>query len=351
METGVAKMNTVTVASAVEPHLATTVTNNAYIRGRVGNQVHSSISIACTASVPTMVKNGIIDSGRTNPAGPQLEEEDKVDKGILGGEDNYMNLLNPSPDEHEPLLLREQRPAESPPTANGHHHHQSKPGKISLGQGSNTNNNNNNIILESEVKVQGLEVDPKGIISSEVTQQGGINSAKPEPHLTSQLIIRAPVDPALNLENKILLSDQGKSATSAPARILQAPPTGQDIGQSLHTGPCVQRAFLASVLDNSVKNQKVSPFVASENPAPENLPLHSEHPETAAHAEVPASESEVLQSSALVLQTPGLLRPQAGLSKAKRPERPCSLDLSSSCISSGEFKCSRSFGQLFSGTN
>lgn len=344
METGVAKMNTVTIASAVEPHLATTVTNNAYIRGGVGNQVHSNISTACTVSVPTTVKNGIIDSGRTNPAGPQLEEEDKEDTGILGGED-YMNLLNPSPDEHEPLLLREQRPAKSPPTANRHHHHQSKPGNIPLGQGSNTNNNNNNITLESDVKVQGLEVDPKRIISSEVTQRGGINSAKPEPHLSSQLIIRSPVDPVLNLENKILLSDQGKSATSAPAQILRAPSTGQDIGQSLHTGPCVQRALLASVPDDSVKKQKVSTFVASENSAPENLPLHSEHPETAAHTEVQALESEVLQSSALVLQTPSLLRSQAGLSKAKRPERPCSLDLSSSCISSGEFKCSWSVVQ------
>lgn len=332
-------MNKVTVASAVEPHLATTVTNNAYMRGGVGNQVHSKISIACTASVPTMVKNGNIDSGRTNPAWPQLEEEDKVDRVILGGEDNYMNLLNPSPDEHEPLLLREQPPAESPPTANGHHHHQSKPGNIQLGQGSNTNNNNN-MTLESDVNVQGLEVAPKRIISSDITQRGSINSAKPEPHLTSQLIISSPVDPALNLENRILLSDQAKRSTSAPDQILQPPPTGQNIGQSLHTVPCVQKATLASVLDDSVKNQKVSPFVASENPGPKNLSVHSEHSETPSYTEVPASESEVPQSSALVLQTPSLLQSQVGLSKAKRPERPCSLDLSSSCISSGEFKCS-----------
>lgn len=401
-------MNTVTVATAVEPHLVTTVTNNTSMRGVVGNQVHPIISNGYSAVVPTLVTNGIIDGGRTNPAGPQLEEEDKMDRGMIGGEDNCMNLLNSSPDEHEPLLQREQPPAESTPTP---HHHQSRPGNIPSGQASNSNNNNNRIALGSDVKFQGLEVDPERMIGSEVSWGGGINSAKPEP----QQISGSPTsDPVSNLENKILLSNPAKGATSGRVQILQAPPTGQDRGPGLNTGPCARRALVAlpvlapqstrspkahlvqstattlvpgcrdpdsgsasssttpasqaqepatetstssstaldaqtltpevqglkasdpetSVLGASVENQKVSPLVASENPAPENPALESQDPEIAVLTEAPASEPAALQSPALVPQTPSLLRPQ--MAKAKRPERPCSLDLSSSCISSGE---------------
>uniref|UniRef100_A0A668A5G1 receptor protein serine/threonine kinase n=1 Tax=Myripristis murdjan TaxID=586833 RepID=A0A668A5G1_9TELE len=106
VETGVAKMNTVTVAVA-EPHLVTTVTNNTGTTGgiAVGNR------------------------GRTNLAGPQVEEEEKMEGGMSGGEDSRLNLLNSSPDEHEPLLSREQPPAERdhlPHHHHHHHHHQSR---------------------------------------------------------------------------------------------------------------------------------------------------------------------------------------------------------------------------------
>lgn len=404
-------MNTVTVATAVEPHLVTTVTNNTSMRGVVGNQVHPIISNGYSAGVPTLVTNGIIDGGRTNPTGPQLEEEDKMDRGMIGGEDNCMNLLNSSPDEHEPLLQREQPPAESTPTPHQHHHHQSRPGNIPSGRVSNSNNNNNRIALGSDVKFQGLEVDPERMIGSEVSRGGGINSAKPE----TQQISGSPASyPVSNLENKILLSNPAKGATSGRVQILQAPPTGQDRGPGLYTGPCVWRALVAlpvlapqstrspkahlvqsttlvpgcrdpdsglasssttpasqaqepatktstssstaldartltpevqalkasdpeaSVLEASVENQKVSPLVASENPAPENSALESQDPEIAVITEAPATQPAALQSPALVPQTPSVLRPQMGLAKAKRPERPCSLDLSSSCISSGE---------------
>uniref|UniRef100_A0A3Q4BN85 receptor protein serine/threonine kinase n=1 Tax=Mola mola TaxID=94237 RepID=A0A3Q4BN85_MOLML len=199
VETGVAKMNTVTVATDVEPHLVTTVTNNTSMRGSVGNQVHVIMSNGYNVSVPTLVTNGIIGGGQINPAGPQLKEEEKIDRGMIEREDDCMNLLNSNPDEQEPLLRREQLPAKSTPILHQYHHH-SKPGDIPTGQGSNSNNNNNRTTLVS----------------------------------------------------------------------------------------------------------------------------------------ASASESAAVLSPALVPQNSGLLRPQIGPVKAKRPERPSSLDLSSACISSGE---------------
>uniref|UniRef100_A0A4W6BY76 receptor protein serine/threonine kinase n=1 Tax=Lates calcarifer TaxID=8187 RepID=A0A4W6BY76_LATCA len=156
VETGVAKMNTVTVAAAAEPHLVTTVTNNTSTRGS-GTTANPSITVVTrgyNAGVPTLVTNGMIGGGRTNPAGPQLEDEDKMEGGMIGGEDTHLNLLNFSPDEHEPLLRREQPPAESEPPP--HLHHQSRAGNILSGRGSNSNNNNNRManpeppVLESQ---------------------------------------------------------------------------------------------------------------------------------------------------------------------------------------------------------
>uniref|UniRef100_A0A4W6BQJ7 receptor protein serine/threonine kinase n=1 Tax=Lates calcarifer TaxID=8187 RepID=A0A4W6BQJ7_LATCA len=130
VETGVAKMNTVTVAAAAEPHLVTTVTNNTSTRGS-GTTANPSITVVTrgyNAGVPTLVTNGMI------------------------GEDTHLNLLNFSPDEHEPLLRREQPPAESEPPP--HLHHQSRAGNILSGRGSNSNNNNNRMAVGSEVKIQ-----------------------------------------------------------------------------------------------------------------------------------------------------------------------------------------------------
>uniref|UniRef100_A0A3Q4IC75 receptor protein serine/threonine kinase n=1 Tax=Neolamprologus brichardi TaxID=32507 RepID=A0A3Q4IC75_NEOBR len=82
-----------------------------------------------SAGVPTLVTNGVIGGGRTNPAGPQTEDEEgTMDGGVRGGEDSRLNLLNFSPDEHEPLLSREQLPAETlassadPPTTSDLEH-------------------------------------------------------------------------------------------------------------------------------------------------------------------------------------------------------------------------------------
>uniref|UniRef100_A0A3B5A5P1 Serine/threonine-protein kinase receptor n=1 Tax=Stegastes partitus TaxID=144197 RepID=A0A3B5A5P1_9TELE len=125
VETGVAKMNTVTVVAAAEPHLVTTVTNNTRSSAAVGKEVNTVTVVASgySAGVPTLVTNGMIGGGRTNPAGPQVEDEDKVEDAA-SREDNRLNLLNFSPDEHEPLLSREQPPAESEPLHHHHHHHE-----------------------------------------------------------------------------------------------------------------------------------------------------------------------------------------------------------------------------------
>uniref|UniRef100_A0A665TI23 receptor protein serine/threonine kinase n=1 Tax=Echeneis naucrates TaxID=173247 RepID=A0A665TI23_ECHNA len=151
VETGVAKMNKVTVITAIEPQLVTTVTNNTSTSGVVyGNrvQVITAATGSYSAGVPTLVTNGLIGGGRTNPAGPQLEEEEKLEGKKLQRED-HLNLLNFSPDEHEPLLRREQPPAESEPFP-----HQSRAADILSGRGSNANNNNN----------RGSEVKPESIL-------------------------------------------------------------------------------------------------------------------------------------------------------------------------------------------
>uniref|UniRef100_A0A3B4H9E0 receptor protein serine/threonine kinase n=1 Tax=Pundamilia nyererei TaxID=303518 RepID=A0A3B4H9E0_9CICH len=151
VETGVAKMNTVMVAMAAEPHLVTTVTNSTNVRSSAaaGREVQpiTTAGSSHSAGVPTLVTNGVIGGGRTNPAGPQTEDEEgTMDGGVRGGEDSHLNLLNFSPDEHEPLLSREQLPAESeaPPPA---HHRHSRAGSILSGRGSNSNNNNNRLPL------------------------------------------------------------------------------------------------------------------------------------------------------------------------------------------------------------
>lgn len=337
METGVAKMNTVTVATAVEPHMVTTVTNNTSTRGSVatGNRDHPIMMVAngYSAGVPTLVTNGMIGGGRTNLAGPQLEEEDKMEGGMTGGEDNHMNLLNSSPDEHEPLLRREQPPAESEPLP--HVHHQSRAGNILSGRGSNSNNNNNRIALRSNMKIQGIEVKPERMIGPEVGQGGGINSPKSERDPGRQQISGSPaIAPVSNLENRILLSGPSGGVDSVPSSA-KAP---EVLFREAPGTPVPQAQEPATETSTSSSKPLVleALTLAPENPAPETPALESQDSETTALAEASAPEPAALQSPALDPQTPVLLRPQMGPAKSKRPERPCSLDLSSSCISSGE---------------
>uniref|UniRef100_A0A3Q2DHW9 receptor protein serine/threonine kinase n=1 Tax=Cyprinodon variegatus TaxID=28743 RepID=A0A3Q2DHW9_CYPVA len=93
VETGVAKMNA--IIPSAEPHLVTTELGAA--------AGHNS-------GVPVLVTNRMRGGGRSNPAGPKEEEEEGG--GREGGADSVD--LTFSPDEHEPLLRREQLPTSEP---------------------------------------------------------------------------------------------------------------------------------------------------------------------------------------------------------------------------------------------
>ncbi|XP_051564776.1 bone morphogenetic protein receptor type-2 [Myxocyprinus asiaticus] len=124
VETGVAKMNTV---AAVEPHLVT-VTNN-------GPSVRSGVAVGVVNGYGGGNGAGTSDAfGNTNPAGPQGESGVPLLQSQLSGEDSRLNI-NSSPDEHEPLLRREQ------PAARDH-----------SGR-TNSNNNNSNIHTTASVTV------------------------------------------------------------------------------------------------------------------------------------------------------------------------------------------------------
>ncbi|XP_071328645.1 bone morphogenetic protein receptor type-2-like isoform X2 [Trachinotus anak] len=376
VETGVAKMNTVTVATAVEPHLVTTVTNNTSTRGSVatGNSI-TVVASSCNAGVPTLVTNDMIGGGRTNPAGPQLEEEDKLEGGMIRGEDNHLNLLNFSPDEHEPLLRREQPPAESEPLP----HLQSRAGNILSGRGSNSNNNNNRIASGSEIR--GLEIKPERMMVSEVGKGRDISSPKPESPAIAPLsnLVSGPAGPTTS------------GHTSPP----QASTTTQDRGQGLDMGPCLQKALVAEPVlttgftqiakahlvhstataevpgcrDTDSRSTKAPEMLlpeAAETPTLAQKPSATEAPFIGSPAsdaealvgnveasppEVPATENPgpktpVLGSQDSETTIPTQAQDPAALqvsafdqirqTKPRRPERPSSLDLSSSCISSDD---------------
>ncbi|XP_069388744.1 bone morphogenetic protein receptor type-2-like isoform X2 [Paralichthys olivaceus] len=276
VETGVAKMNTVTVAAAAEPHLVTTVNSNTSTRGSVATgKIVQSITVAANSysvGVPTLVTNGMITGGRTNPAGPQLEDDNRMEEETIGREDSHLNLLNFSPDEDEPLLRREQPPAKSQDLP-----HQSR----ASGRGSNSNNNNNNrIVLGAEVKIQDLEVKADRTKGSEVIQVREVISPKPEQ------ICATPVTQAQDPPPKTLTQVEE---------------------------PLAAETFTAS-------------DPASDPEAPESQDL-----EAAAPNEASDPEPAALQVSAV---------DQVQQTRTRRPERPCSLDLSSSFPSSEDLSAS-----------
>lgn len=125
VETGVAKMNT---AVTVEPHLVT-VTNN-------GPSVRSGVGVVVVNGYGGGSGAGSSDAfGNTNPAGPQGEGGAPPLQSQLSGEDSRINInINSSPDEHEPLLRREQ------PAARDH-----------SGR-TNSNNNNSNIHTTATIR-------------------------------------------------------------------------------------------------------------------------------------------------------------------------------------------------------
>ncbi|CAL8265731.1 unnamed protein product [Lota lota] len=165
VETGVAKMNKVTVVMTTAPHQVTTVTRSIPGGGGAGAQAVRLVANGYGCGVPTLVDRG---GGRSNPAGPQEEEE----RGG-GGEDSCQSILTSSPDEHAPLL-------------HPHHHHHPC-------SGTNTNNNNNNILqpaLGSEVPLEGLDKH---------LAPPTMHIAPPSKHMAPPLSPPAPTPPACPL--------------------------------------------------------------------------------------------------------------------------------------------------------
>lgn len=391
VETGVAKMNRLTTAAASEPQLVTTVTKTTSTRGNVatGSRLHTQMMVAniYSAGVPTLVMN-MMGGGRTNPAGPQTEQEDRTRGGGSTGEDGRLDLLNSSPDEHEPLLRREEQPAQSQHLLQ---HHQSP-----AGRGSNFNNNNSNKLpLGSEVKISCLNGEPERMMGSEVSPGRGTGSAELQLQSAGEKISGSAATTGVsNQENKTLLSgpaDQAASSNPPPTKdLLPASRQGSDAGTvfapaytEIPTAPLVRSDATAPVSDqtpaessslvpedpqtraqhaqnqNNSTSGQVSPNdstlerpavpaspeypgappqedLASENTEPVTPAFKYQGSRTEALAVLPpgpeasAPEPAALQVPAtLDLQTEGLLRPQVDQASPRRPERPCSLDLSS----------------------
>ncbi|NXX67701.1 BMPR2 protein, partial [Spizella passerina] len=93
VETGVAKMNTI---NAAEPHVVTVTMNG------VAGRSHGMNSHAGTAQYA----NGMVPSGQSSSSVAQRAQE--MLQNQFSGEDSRLNI-NSSPDEHEPLLRREQQ--------------------------------------------------------------------------------------------------------------------------------------------------------------------------------------------------------------------------------------------------
>ncbi|XP_075996148.1 bone morphogenetic protein receptor type-2-like isoform X2 [Genypterus blacodes] len=382
VETGVAKMNT-----AVEPHMVTTVTNNSGTRGGIsgGNRVYPVAVVVNgnSGAAPTQVTSRTMGGGRSNPAGPQEEEEEeeeeKVEGGLSTGEDGGLNLLNSSPDEHEPLLRGEQ---DCLHRDQRRHYHQS-------GRSSNANNNNNRLTPVS--KLQG----------SEVSQGGGISGPKPQllltetgpgpaPELMCQIpTTKAPLTsqdpgpqthkvhaavpvlaPAWSRNPPAAPWGSGSASPSASAPVLGAPQTWASHGRTtvLKTSISSSKTLIPSpnspVLETTVSDPANSgpkappsdpevpadiedPIVVKPDLEPQALeapPSNLEAPALMA----PAPELQTLDSVVAEASAAGVPSPEgpvigsecAALSvrraMGRRPERPCSLDLSSSFTSSDD---------------
>ncbi|XP_034780180.2 bone morphogenetic protein receptor type-2-like [Acipenser ruthenus] len=102
VETGVAKLNTV---NAAEPHVVT-VTNNGQSRGQMPNGPVPSSSSSSTAAMQTQYASGSVPTSQlANGSAHRVQEALQSQFSV---EDSRLNI-NSSPDEHEPLLRREQQ--------------------------------------------------------------------------------------------------------------------------------------------------------------------------------------------------------------------------------------------------
>uniref|UniRef100_A0A3P9GXF4 Activin types I and II receptor domain-containing protein n=1 Tax=Oryzias latipes TaxID=8090 RepID=A0A3P9GXF4_ORYLA len=373
VETGVATMNTVSEVSVMAgPHLVTTVTNNAIMRsssvnGKGGNSVCRSTG----ESVPTLVANSVIGRGRINPAGPQdkeeeEEEEEEVKLEIgMQGEESHPILLNGGPEEHEPLLRSEQLPAER----ELHPLPQNQAGNISTGMASNSNNNNNR---------PASQMDPGGRV--------GVLPAESE-H-AAKTLTGCPASVSQR-EREVLCSGLKSQVFYNGTLTVQVPLTVSNKADRSGKGPHQKTAENGSALDLTRRDQLLRSAVVirscdpknqlgvSEKALEKNVPAalkaqlsqEQDPPSKASHpdAQTPSSlkppvledPSTYREASPLTPETaisasldkgsklqhedlpfptgqpkaPDLMQFQVQHSKARR--RPCSLQLSSSCSSSG----------------
>lgn len=136
VETGVAKMNTI---NTVEPHVVTVTMNG------VAGRNHSVNSHAAT-----QYANGVVPSGQTANIVAHRAQEMLQNEFI--GEDTRLNI-NSSPDEHEPLLRREQQAGHDEGVLDRLVDRRERPLE---GGRTNSNNNNSNPGSEQDVLTQSI---------------------------------------------------------------------------------------------------------------------------------------------------------------------------------------------------
>ncbi|MEQ2200767.1 hypothetical protein XENOCAPTIV_002803 [Xenoophorus captivus] len=95
-----------------------------------------------------------------------------------------------------------------------------------------------------------------------------------------------------------------------------------------------QNSASSATLSKVHQNRALAEIVATGVPLLDISTLEAKALDSAS-AEGPTSEPAGLQNRSSEPQTAGVLQSQLRHTKTRRPERPCSLDLSSSCISSG----------------
>lgn len=137
VETGVAKMNTI---NAAEPHVVTVTMNG------VAGRSHNVNSHAAT----TQYANGTVPSGQTTNIGAHRAQE--MLQNQFTSEDTRLNI-NSSPDEHEPLLRREQQAGQDEGVLDRLVDRRERPLE---GGRTNSNNNNSNPGPEQDVLTQSV---------------------------------------------------------------------------------------------------------------------------------------------------------------------------------------------------
>ncbi|XP_021119099.1 bone morphogenetic protein receptor type-2 [Heterocephalus glaber] len=136
VETGVAKMNTI---NAAEPHMVTVTMNG--MAGRNHN---------VNSHAATQYANGVVPSGQTANIVAHRAQEMLQNQFI--GEDTRLNI-NSSPDEHEPLLRREQQAGHDEGVLDRLMDRRERP--LESGR-TNSNNNNSNPGSEQDVITQSI---------------------------------------------------------------------------------------------------------------------------------------------------------------------------------------------------